>query len=62
MMTALTRKYDHKVITGLNLPAFIDLYLKVSMDSDSDIDELVPHVIETVKESAVFTNDKLDGE
>lgn len=62
VMTALTRQYDHKVVTGVNLPAFIDLYLKTSMDSDADINNLASQVIKTIQDSAMYINNKLTEE
>lgn len=59
VFTILTNKYNHQVITGLNLPVLIDLYLKNDMESTEKIDTLVEHCIEVLKASAVHTNGKL---
>lgn len=59
VLTALTKKYNHKVITGLNLPLLIDLYLKSQMKESVDIDELSSNCIRIGKESFVLTNEKI---
>lgn len=59
VLTALTKKYNHKVITGLNLPLLIDLYLKSQMNESVDIDELSSNCIRIGKESFVLTNEKI---
>jgi len=60
VLTVLTRKYDHKVITGLNLPVFIELYMKAMMADEIDLDVLSNDCLTIINESAVLTNDKLD--
>lgn len=59
VFTILTNKYNHQVITGLNLPVLIDLYLKNDMESSEKIDTLVEQCIDVLKASAVHTNVKL---
>lgn len=55
VFTALSKKYHHQVITGVNLPTLIDLYLKVSNGS-YDPETLVEETLTTLKESGVHTN------
>lgn len=61
VFSALSRKYHHHVVTGLNLPMLIDLYLKVSAQLESDSALLVEGCLETLKESAVYTNERLNA-
>ncbi|MHA5123172.1 PTS sugar transporter subunit IIA [Oenococcus oeni] len=59
VLTALTRKYNLEVVTGLNLPQFIKMYLKVSSNNNEfDIRDSVSVAIETVRKSAISTNDQ----
>lgn len=60
VMTALTRNYSHKVICGLNLPLFLDLYMKSSVAESIDIDQLITECRDTFSESFVITNDRLE--
>ncbi|WP_334333096.1 PTS sugar transporter subunit IIA [Companilactobacillus sp. HBUAS59544] len=59
VLTALTKKFSHKVLTGLNLPLFIDLYMKASMAKNIDLDQLITECKETYTESLVLTNERL---
>lgn len=59
VLTALTKKYQHKVVTGINLPMFIELYMKVSTLEPVDLNELVEHCLAVANESVVLTNDRL---
>lgn len=59
VLTVLTKKYEHKVITGLNLPLFIDLYMKASAET-IDVEELAAGCLATGKASFVLTNDELE--
>jgi len=59
VFTVLTKKYNHQVIAGLNLPMLIDLYLKNDDEASEKIDELVENCIEVLKASAVHTNERL---
>lgn len=59
VLTALTKKYDHKVITGLNLPIFIALYMKVLTTETIDLDALVEHCLTEGQKSVLLTNDQL---
>lgn len=57
-MTALTKSYEMKVITGVNLPILIDTFLKVQSGME-DLDKLTEAILKTAKEAVVVTNDKL---
>lgn len=59
VLTALTKKYSHKVVTGVNLPMFIELYMKGSITETVDLSELVESCFTVAKESVVLTNDQL---
>lgn len=39
VFTVMSRKYHYPVLTGLNLPMLIDLYLKLSNMDEADLDE-----------------------
>jgi len=56
VLTALTKKYHHNVITGLNLPMLIDLYLNVINNETLDIDEIIKNCIDNLQSSGVHTN------
>ncbi len=56
VFTALTKKYHHNVITGLNLPMLIDLYLNVTNDETPDMEEVIKNCINNLQSSGVHTN------
>lgn len=60
VFSALSRKYGHDVITGVNLPVLIDLYTKVSAGGELDKEQLVKETLETLRESGVHTNELLN--
>ncbi len=62
VLIALTKKYQHKVVTGINLPMFIELYMKGSTVEIVDLDELVEDCLAVANESVVLTNDRLERE
>lgn len=57
-MTALTKKYPMKVITGLSLPILVDTFLKVQ-SGESDVDKLAKGALCVAEEAVVITNEKL---
>ena len=59
VFSALSRKYNHDVITGVNLPVLIDLYTKVSSGVEFDKVQLIVETLETLRESGVHTNELL---
>lgn len=62
VLTALTKKYQHKVVTGVNLPMFIDLYMKGTTAKTIDLDAFVESCFTVAKESVVLTNEQLLSE
>lgn len=56
VFTALSKKYHNEVITGVNLPMLVDLYLKISNTPEIAVDELVSGALTTLQESGVHTN------
>lgn len=56
VLTALTKKYHHNVITGFNLPMLIDLYMYVINNEELNIDEVVKNCINSLKSSGIHTN------
>lgn len=61
VFTVLSKKYDYQVVTGLNLPMLIDLYLKLSnMEAMPDEAVLLQETITTLQNSCVHTNKQLD--
>ena len=64
VFTALSRKYHHDVVSGVNLSMLIDLYVTtLNMDDgDVNVEELAENCIVTLKESGVHTNKRLDDE
>lgn len=59
VFTVLSKKYHHNVLTGLNLPLLIDVYLKLSNTDTVDEEQLIKECIETVSTSCVHTNTQL---
>jgi mannose PTS system EIIA component len=59
VLTALTKKYHHNVITGLNLPMLIDLYLNASNSETLDMEQVVKNCIDNLQSSCVHTNKML---
>lgn len=58
-LTVLSRKYGYPVLTGLNLPMLIDLYLKLTNAPEIDVEQLVKETMETLRTSCVHTNEQL---
>ncbi|MCR1898986.1 hypothetical protein NSA47_08310 [Irregularibacter muris] len=56
VFTALTKRYHHDVVTGVNLPMLIDLYLNVINSEVLDIDQVIQNCINTIQSSAIHTN------
>ena len=59
--TVLSQKYHYDVLTGLNLPVLIDLYLKLSNASDIDAKKIVQETMDTYVQACVHTNQQLYG-
>ena len=59
--TVLSQKYHYDVLTGLNLPVLIDLYLKLSNASDIDAKKIVQETMDTYAQACVHTNQQLYG-
>lgn len=62
VLTVLTRKYAHQVITGLNLPILLDLYMQASAAETIQLEDLVGNCFTVGHESMVLTNERLDEE
>lgn len=60
-LTVLSQKYHYDVLTGLNLPMLIDLYLKLSNASEIEAKKLVTETINTYMQACVHTNQQLYG-
>lgn len=63
VFTVLSRKYNYQVLTGLNLPILIDLYLKLSNMEEVDLNEvkIIEETMKTYAEACVHTNKQLDA-
>ena len=63
VFTVMSRKYQYPVLTGLNLPMLIDLYLKLSNMEEADLHEeaLLKETMETLQTSCVQTNTQLES-
>ena len=59
VLTALTQKYEHKVVSGVNLPLFIELYMKATLSDTIDLEQLIEASQPVFTESFVLTNDRL---
>ncbi|WP_417228987.1 PTS sugar transporter subunit IIA [Thermophilibacter sp.] len=60
VFTALTKKYGHDVVAGVNLPALIEVYSRSIDDPAPTKEELVDLAIRSIGASAVHTNALLD--
>lgn len=62
VLTVLSKKYNYDVVSGVNLAMLVDLCIKIQSmeDSEIDTDKLAEACIETLKESGVHTNRKID--
>lgn len=58
--TVMSKKYHYQVLTGLNLPMLIDLYLKLSNLDEIDEEALIVETMQTVQQSCVHTNKQLE--
>lgn len=56
VFTALTKKYDYNVVTGVNLPMLINLYLNTVGEEKVDINDTIKQCIENLKSSGIHTN------
>lgn len=59
--TVLSKKYHYQVLTGVNLPMLIDLYLKLSNIDQAELDEekVVEEVMDTYAQACVHTNKQI---
>lgn len=57
--TVLSKKYNYDVVTGLNLPMLIDLYLKLSSIEDGNVDNIVEEIKNAYSEACVCTTEKV---
>lgn len=62
VLTAMTRQYGHKVVTGISLPIFIGLYMDAVNAEQVDLDELARNCQSLANETVIVTNDQLDSE
>jgi PTS system mannose-specific IIA component/D-glucosaminate-specific PTS system IIA component len=60
VLSALTRKYHHNVITGVNLPMLVELYVGAINNEELDMEEVIKNCIEILKSSGVHTNKMLE--
>jgi len=60
VLTVLSRKHHHHVVTGVNLPMLINLYSVAGISDDPDMEAIVNSCIETVQSSVVYTNKQLE--
>ena len=59
--TVLSQKYHYDVLTGLNLPILIDLYLKLANADAVDAEQIVKETMDTYAQACVHTNKQLYG-
>ncbi len=60
VLTTLTKKYHHNVITGVNLPMLIDLYMNVVNSKTLDMNEVIKNCVKNVQSTVVHTNKMLE--
>lgn len=63
VFTVLSKKYHYHVLTGLNLPMLIDLYLKLDNtdEADIDMDTVLKETMDTYQAACVHTNQRLES-
>lgn len=60
VLTALTKKYHHNVVTGVNLPMLINLYLNASGSETIDMDDIIKVCLDNLQSSGVHTNKMIE--
>ncbi|MBO0451402.1 PTS sugar transporter subunit IIA [Candidatus Enterococcus murrayae] len=60
VLTALTRHYDHKVLSGVNLPVLIDLYMKAMTLERIELETIIQEEFKVFNESMILTNERLE--
>ncbi|MBL1227112.1 PTS sugar transporter subunit IIA [Enterococcus sp. BWR-S5] len=60
VLTALTKQYDHKVLSGVNLPLLIELYMKGMTAESIDLEQIVQDSFKVFNESMILTNERLE--
>lgn len=60
VLTALTRQYAHKVLSGVNLPLLIEIYMQGMAAESIDLDQIVQAAFKIFNESMILTNDRLE--
>ncbi len=61
VMTVLSKKYHHDVVTGVNLPMLINLCAETFDTENINTENLALQCIETLKECGVHTNKQLNA-
>ncbi|WP_130811440.1 PTS sugar transporter subunit IIA [Olsenella sp. Marseille-P4559] len=59
VFSALTRKYGHHVVTGLNLPMLIEVYSTMKGDASLSVEQVVKLALDTLQSSGVYVNERL---
>ncbi len=59
VFTALTRKYNHDVVAGINLPALIEVYSSSRSNPCPTKEELIDLAVESIGASAVHVNARI---
>lgn len=59
VMTALSKKYHHQVIAGINLPALLEITFNNNEDASENINQLTESCLNAIRESAVNPVEKL---
>ncbi len=60
VFTVLSKKHGNAVITGLNLPMLVDLYLSTNHADAIDVSISAQRCLDALSESGTWTNQKLD--
>lgn len=58
VFAVLSKKYGFQLISGINLPVLIDLYLK--RDTEDITEELISTIIAVINESVIHINKRLE--
>lgn len=60
VLTALTKQYEHKVLSGVNLPLLIEVYMQGMNAESIDLDKVIQAGFTSFNESMILTNERLE--
>ena len=60
VLTALTKQYEHKVLSGVNLPLLIEVYMQGMNAESIDLDQVLQAGFTSFNGSMILTNERLE--